>query len=188
MSMRLEGANFYKALYPFRNGLLEKLDQFTREAKENGLRDVSPLKRRDTNEIVEVTFTLNDLDLILVSTTDTLLLTNGGDHLASKILIYFDFEGNDDNTPFTEIVFQEVGGESYVYNIRWFTTTEPKPITGRRGAPKTADREAAVGREAANALINHLYRLKSSWKEKPTLRAMRGRKSENRTLGFRVPD
>jgi hypothetical protein len=149
-----------QSFIPFRDSLLERLEQFTKEAIENGLRGVNPCKRKKgADETLEVDFRLNDFDLVLIYS-----------------------EGSDDNTPRVEIVFQESIGKSYNYYMRWFTTNGPRFITGVHAINEKA------GQEAAEALIGHFYRFKRVWKEKPTLGVMRKRKSENRTIGFLAPE
>jgi hypothetical protein len=80
---------------PFRDELIEKLEQFVAEAEEHGLRGVRPWKKKeDTDEILTMSFSLNDFDLVLLATTDALRLDLESLALASRILIYP--EGSDD--------------------------------------------------------------------------------------------
>jgi hypothetical protein len=58
-----------KVFIPFREGLLEGFEEFTREALGVGLHGVELCKRKETGkEMLEATLTLNEFDLILLST------------------------------------------------------------------------------------------------------------------------
>lgn len=162
---------------PFRDELIEKLEQFVAEAEEHGLRGVRLWKKKeDTDEILTMSFSLNDFDLVLLATTDATRLDLDSLALASRILIYP--EGSDDYTPHAEVIFQEANKQC-IYWVRSFTEDGPRLITGKRRVTDGA------GRDAAEALIGHFYSFESVCKEKPTLKMMLNRENRNkRAIGF----
>jgi hypothetical protein len=163
---------------PFRDELIEKLEQFVAEAEEHGLRGVCLWKKKeDTDEILTMSFSLNDFDLVLLATTDALRLDLESLALASRILIYP--EGSDDYTPDAEIVFQQEASKQCVYWVRYFTEDGPRSIR------KESHVTDGAGRDAAEALIGHFYSFESVWKEKPALKMMLNRENRNkRAIGF----
>lgn len=166
------------AYIPFRDGLFEELELFTKEAAKEGLQGVKPCKRRqDTNEILEAAFTLNNCDLVLVATDTVSLRDMHTDALAAKMFIYYD-EGCEDNKPIVKIEVWESGEESYAYDMSWFTTEGPQPLARDNSVNKYQ------GQRTAGALVNHFYSFKFSWVERPTLGAMLSREVGKRSLGF----
>ena len=164
---------------PFRDELIAKLEQFVADAEKYGLRGVRlGKKKEDTDEILRMSFSLNDFDLVLLARTEAIRLDSKSLALASRILIYP--EGSDDYTPYAEVVFQEAK-EKYIYWARSFPKAGLGFITGKCRVTDGA------GRDAAEALIGYFYNMESVWKNKPTLRAMLTKEhGDNRRLGFMV--
>lgn len=165
---------------PFREGLLEGLEQFTKVASETGVQDVKPFKQVImTDGDVEVAFGLNGLDLVLVATEGVYQLSLEDKALAAKMFIYL--ADSEDNKPFVEIIVCESGTEAYSYRVQWPTAKGEKWITGGCIVGKEE------GLKTATALVNHFYSFEFYWKEKPTLGMMRGSmKGEKRPIGFLV--
>lgn len=171
--------NLLEQCIPFRDGLLERLEQFTVEATDNGLNGVKQCKRKThTNKIYEVTFALNGFDLAFVATDDVFPIDLESDALASRMFIYFD--GDENNEPHIEIVVQGPVDGTYDYKMRWFAKGQPVHIAAGRSVTRQD------GHEAAEALLHHIYGFRTLWIERPSLGMVRERKYETRTLGFQA--
>ena len=164
---------------PFRDGLLERLAQFTTAAIENGVEGVKPcFTKTHTNKILEVAFTLNGFDLALMATDDVFPVDLGSDVLASKMFIYF--EDDEENTPHIEIVVLGPVEGTYLYKMIGFAQGQPMQIAAGRSVTRQD------GHAAAEALLRHFYSFRALWMDRPTLGMMRQRKYETHAIGFQA--
>ena len=160
----------------FRNEFSMQLQKFTEEAIENGLRGVTLFdKLKHTEEILEASLQLNGYDLVVVATDDIYLHDTAGSTLGGRYS--FILAAMQPRHLSLQIVFQETRDELTLCQIRWSTTTGPKPF----GPPVPTEMS---GREAADEVISFFYLLKSFWIENPTLETLLKRESPKCGLGF----
>lgn len=182
-SVESRHADLLLAFLPFREAFLALLERFVEDAKSGGLEDVKPLKERGKSEDqVEYSLTLNGFDLIVISTDQAHKLDPMKEHLASRILIYT--SELDEARPFADIVFREYSEDLWTAYMQWFTTEGSSPITGTMAFSN--DQAINHGEEFAEVFIGHMYQFENSWREKPTLGAMRHSKTDQTTIGFQT--
>lgn len=170
--------NLLEQCIPFRDGIVERLQQFVAEAQEHDLDGVKSCRQiAHTNQIFEVAFSLNGFDLVLVATDDVFPIDLESQALASRMFIFVADEP--EAPPHIEIVVQGPVDGMYVYKMRWFAQGQPVHIAAGRSVTRRD------GHAAAEALLHHFYSFRALWVEKPTLDMMRQRKYEQRALGFR---
>ena len=162
----------------FRDGLVEGLEEFSKQAGEVGLHGIRSLKRvKDTKEFFEATFSVNSFELVLIATDEAYLTDWASNRIACKALIYNN--DSEENTPFIDITVQESNIGAYSYIMSWPTSEGLQQI----GGGKVEGKETGLA-IAAN-LINRLYSVEFKWHDKPTLGATRRKAaSERRPIGF----
>ena len=166
---------------PFRAGFIKTLTDFATEALEKGIRGITQVKTiTDNDNIIEISFTFNDIKLILISLNEALptdeKVISGQINLAYKIFIYP--AGPDDTEPHIEIGVIDNNNESFSYSMKWFREKDAKKIPVRMSTP------TETGIKAANAFLNHLYSFNKSWNERPSLGGIRGKGSYSSNIGF----
>lgn len=166
----------------FRTGLLEGLDLFFQEAKEVGLGGVRPCERKqDTDDILEVALTLNDLPLLLVWVGGAAFRRTFDDFLASEAFVYFEERGLD-ATPCFWIAVCECGEEDYSWSVSCGPPSSEEiaidPLMTGSGV------DECDGRTAARTLVAFMYRLRSEWEEEPRLGALLRDTGTARKLGI----
>ena len=172
-------SNLLELCIPFRDGLLERLEQFTTAAMNADLHDVKACRKTmHTNKILEVSFTLNGFDLLLMATDDVFPVDPKSEALASKMFIYLD--GTDDSTPRIEIVVLGPVEGTYLYKMVWLTQGQPVHVAAGRSVT------GKDGHAAGDALIHHICSFRTLWMERPTLGEIRQRKYETHAMGFQA--
>jgi hypothetical protein len=169
-------STLFNEFIPFRDQFVSSLEAFTQDAIERGIRGVEVCRGQRSTEYLETTLQLNDFDLAILATDETYPESWEDESLSAKIFIYH--RGDQNHTPHLEIVFRESPDGPYRYEICWFTRKERKPVCGARVVSHVS------GREAADLVIDHFFRLKKIWAEKPTLGAMYKGQQEKRPVGF----
>jgi hypothetical protein len=163
----------------FRGGFFKRIEGFIKEANGSNLRGVKELKRcNETEEYVEYTCTINNVDLNLVASYHVSPLDAFTNTLAAKILVYLDDE--DDEQPHQELIIFEGPGDEYEYSMRWF------PREGFGWLKARSPITESSGAEAAEIMLDHFYSLQRYWRERPPLGAVRQGKAGSRTIGFPI--
>lgn len=161
---------------PFQENLLRELELFSENALSSGLRRVSKVKRvLNSKELTEVELTLNDSDLVMISTDNVYDMDVNSEDLAAKIFVYF--AGDENNTPLLDVTFFESEADEYRIRTRWFTQNGTRLMSG--DVPISQD----AGSKIAATIVDHFYRLRFSWQEAPTMKAALD-KIDKRALGF----
>ncbi len=176
-------------LIPFRQGLLETLEQFTQEAEAAGLRSVKRYKKTaDAQGMLQATLTLNGFDLFVLSTDETYYDLPSQvdptihDESSLSVKVFFYESADDESTPFVEVFAREAPNSSYAYGVRWFGQGKQHDIT--RG--NTVNKEEGV--KTARALLDWFYTVERYWLDKPTRKAVLHKEANtSRPIGFKPP-
>jgi hypothetical protein len=173
---------FVEAFRTFREGFLALLSQFSEDARSAGLGGVLPLARRAHEaDFIDYTISLNGYPLVIVSTTEAMPLDAMKDDLVCRIFVYQ--HDHPEATPLVDICFHERPNNRLAASAQWFTTEGPAPLGS---APSfAAEAAATAGKEIAGNLLGLMYRFERSWREKPTLEAIRIDRTAARPIGFR---
>jgi hypothetical protein len=159
---------------PFRNNLIQNLDQFIGRALESELRGVTELKvQREGVDCVEGTFSLHHLDLLLVASSQVWHRTLELRILAVKVFLSRDFEGKEEPRPVIKVVFEEDAQHTYACDARRLSENQPERVLGRLAIKKGPDQIRYAGREVVKALIAKLCGFEHAWPERPTLHEVR---------------
>ena len=187
-TLELRRRQLLERFFPFRQGLLETLEQFTQEAEAAGLRSVKPYKKTaDAQGNFQVTLTLNGFDLFVLSTDEThnYDLPSQADPTIldepSLLVKGFFYESTDDkSTPFVEVFARAAPNSSYAYGARWFGQEKQHDIT--RG--NTANKEEGV--KTARALLDSFYAWERYWVDRPARKAILHKAGNtSRQIGFK---
>jgi len=167
---------------PFRDALVARLEQFTHKAVDAGLARTRILTREsDSPELLEATFTLDGLNWRLIAPDAALGLSDKGESLFMKILIYPD--GEDTLEPHIEIVVAENKNDGYRLSATW--RGEARMNSLRLGRQQVT---TGSGRVSAEALLRHFYSFQAIWPETLPLGWMKsGSTARVHPLGFRLP-
>jgi hypothetical protein len=160
----------------FREEFLQGLDVFIESALSSGLRSMGKLKRiKEIKELIEAEFTLNGMELVMISNNDAFEINKIREELAAKIFIYE--SGDENNTPLIEVAFIESGNYTYRILAQWFSKNGPHLLSGNLPFSEEA------GTRMVSIIVNYFYRLQFSWRDEPTIKATLG-KVTKRSLGF----
>ncbi len=162
---------------PFRESLLDYLENFTAEAINQGVKNVSPLeKSKTTAELVSVSVTINSLSLSILSTNEALFPNPKTDKLAARLFLYFD------NTQRANVVvtFQEADEAKNVYYAEWATEEGLELLSGK----SIVTDPASSGKEAADKLINLFYSFIFFWSEKPSFSDFMKERLSKQNFGY----
>jgi hypothetical protein len=159
--------NLLAKFVPFREGLIHELERFIENAISSGLRNVKKLRRvKDSTDLIEAEFTLNDLELCVVSNNNTNNINMMIEDLAAKIFIFF--TGDENNTPIIEISFIESSNNEYQIRALWYLQNDARNLS----ADIRLTEETVI--KVVSLLVNHLYRFEFTWRDQPTMKATLG--------------
>ena len=161
---------------PFRDGIVFELSDFAEEASRLGFRGVkAPEAVPSTGNCVQLGFTLNSMDLLLVATDDVHSEGMFDEYLVARAFIY-PKAGAPEQSPFYDAVVKETPDGNYATTVRTLASEEIR-IVAVPGVPSVE-----AGRKAAAVVIRQLCGVSSTWRERPSLEMLlRGHDS------FRVP-
>jgi hypothetical protein len=175
-------APLLERFHEFRDGLFERLDQFTREALAAGLEGVGRCTRRTpANDIIEVRCRLNTFDVVFIATDTVGPLEDveaGREIFAARVLVYPD-NGDGSATPRAEALVWENEHGGYSYAVRYF-----RPEGGAYHLKASSEVSHITGQQAADAAIDFMYSFMFTLNERPTLDGMTSGKDSRGVWGL----
>jgi len=173
--------NVVEVFRAFREGFLSLLAQFSEEALALALDGVVRLARKaDDADFIDCTITLNHYPLFILSTTEAIPLDALKDELVCRMFVYSHNHPN--ATPLLDVSFHEKPDNRFAASAQWFTSEGPAPLGS--AFPFGPEGSSMAGQEMAEHLLGLIYRFERSWREKPTLDAIRIDRTAARPLGF----
>lgn len=184
-----QAENLIAQVTQFRDAIIRGLHNFTTAAKDVGLMGVSdPVRHEYQGNYVQVNFQLNFYQFSMFISDDVLLQwpenTNGplgSTPYTSKIFIYNEYSGNENDFPSIVITMQKKQDREYGYEIHGFSGAEREPHPLVSGDSLTS----SEGQEVAECIINHYYGAHFYWGNDPK-RSEVAHTTVNRPIGFKA--